>query len=130
MTKKTIAIIVFIVSIYSAWSFLNSGWFIITMAERKLAPIIQQGAKKETVLEYLVKIGLPANDATTHYSNGECATAHSGNFRWNCEYPSYVHTGWPAGFLNIFSPHIQVFFVFDEKNELVNYYTSVSSTFL
>ena len=128
--KKTVAVIVFIVFICSAWTFVNGKWFIIAAAERKLNPIIQKGATKEAVLKYLVKINLPANDATTHYSNGNCATARSGDFRWNCEYPSYVHTGWPTGFLGIFSPHIQVFFVLDEKNELVNYYTSVSYTFV
>jgi hypothetical protein len=101
------------------------------MAEQKLAPIIQQKVKKETVLTYLVKIGLPANDlAAKYYPNGKCNTARAGTFKWNCEYPSYVHTGWPTGFLNIFSPHIEVFFVFDEKNELVNHYSNISYTFL
>jgi hypothetical protein len=127
MTKKFIAILVFIVS---TWIFLNSRWFIISMAELKLAPIIQQGTKKGTVLKYLEQIDLPTNDEPTHYSDGKCISATNGEFRWDCEYPSYVHVGWPTGFLNILSPFIEVFFVFDDKNELVKYYTSISYTFL
>jgi hypothetical protein len=100
------------------------------MAELKLAPIIQQGTKKGAVLKYFEQIDLPTNDEPTHYSDGKCITTTNGEFRWDCEYPSYVHVGWPTGFLNILSPFIEVFFVFDDKNELVKYYTSISYTFL
>ncbi|MNF73090.1 hypothetical protein D3C84_550840 [compost metagenome] len=100
------------------------------MARQELSSILQPGTKKETVINYLVTTGRPANDATTHYPNGKCATARSGNFRWNCEYASYVSTGWHIEMFSIARPHIQVFFVFDEKNELVKSYTHVSYTFL
>jgi len=100
------------------------------MAERQLQPILAAGTKKEFVMSYLSSIGRPANDATTHYPNGKCATARSGTFKWNCEYPSYVSTGWNAGFLSIIEPHVGVYFVFNEKNELVKYYLNVSYSFL
>ncbi len=100
------------------------------MVKQELNSILQPGTKKEAIINYLVKTGRPANDATTHYPNGNCATARSGDFRWNCEYASYVSTGWNIEMFSIARPHIQVFFVFDEKNKLVKYYTHVSYTYL
>ena len=100
------------------------------MAEQQLQPIVAAGTKKEFVMSYLNSIGHPAKDMPTHYPNGKCATASSGTFKWNCEYPSYVYTGWNAGFLSITEPDVEVHFVFNEKNELVRHYINVSYTFL
>ena len=136
MKKVLITAILFIASIISIAiiisivNFWNSRSTATAMVKQELSSILQPGTKKETVINYLVRAGRPANDATTHYSNGKCATARIGNFRWNCEYASYVSTGWHIEMFSIASPHIQVFFVFDEKNELAKYYTDVSYTFL
>lgn len=128
--KTIFAIIILLITIFFIGALLNKRLFITVVAERELDPILQQGTKKEAVLNYLVKIGRPANDVTTHHSNEKCATAHVGGFRWNCEYPSYVSTGWHTGMFNITRAHVQAFFVFDEKNELPKHYTEVSYTFL
>ena len=99
------------------------------MAEQKLKPILKQGTKKNVVQQYLSKKDIANHDTTGRDKNGKCRTARAGNFKWNCEYSSYVGAGWATGFLSI-NPYIQVFFVFNEKNELVNYYTDVSYTFI
>jgi hypothetical protein len=136
MKKALITVILFVAStisiatIISIINFKNSKSTATAAAMQELNSILQPGTKKETVINYLVAAGRPANDATTHHPNGQCATARSGNFRWNCEYASYVSTGWNVKMFSIASPHIQVFFVFDESNELIKSYTNVSYTFL
>jgi len=119
-----------ICAIFTTWLFLNSSWFITKNAERKLSTILDVGTKKEDVINHLIKVNHPGHHTSGRYYNGKCATAHNGDFRWNCEYSSYVQTGWDTGFLGIFDPHIMVNFVFNEKNLLVNHYINVSYTFL
>lgn len=123
----TVISIALIISLVNFWKSRSSA---IAIVEKELSHILKQGTKKENVINYLVKNEWPAVDATTHFSNGECATARVGEFHWNCEYDSYVSTGWRIEMFSIAKPHIQVFFVFDEKNELTKSYTHVSYTFL
>ncbi|MGI3130323.1 hypothetical protein ACRSLK_07985 [Halopseudomonas pachastrellae] len=123
----SITSIAIIISIVNFWSSRSTA---TAMARQELSSILHPETKKETVINYLVTAGRPANDVTTHYPNGKCATARSGDFRWDCEYASYVSTGWHIEMFSIARPHIQVFFIFDEKDELVKSYTHVSYTFL
>jgi hypothetical protein len=123
----TIISIAIIISLVNFWNSRSSA---TAMVEQELSQILKLGTKKENVINFLVRTGRPAIDATTHFLNGECATARVGEFRWNCEYASYVSTGWHIEMFSIARPHIQVFFVFNEKNELAKSYSHVSYTFL
>lgn len=119
-----------IFAVFITWLLINSDWFITKNTERELSTILHAGTKKEDVVNHLKKLERSANDTNGRYYNGKCATAHSGDFWWNCEYASYVQTGWDAGVLGLFDPHVMVFFVFNEKNLLVNHYISISYTFV
>lgn len=133
MRRKIIAIALCaltVIAFYWAWAVLNSQSFLRQKAERELAPILRAGTKKEAVVAHLIATKHPANDQTGRYANGNCATAHSGEFQWNCQYKSYVHSGWSTGFLHPFQPHLQVFFVFNEQGELVRHFISIGYSFI